>query len=127
MRLRADQFHSQLYDLAQDRSETTDVSSANPSVAAELAQLLERYREGGYSRELPPPPAVKPRAALLQEPVGSVVRRDTLDKLPDAPWVQVRGLWTVRDGALRGSMKGGEQGGAATALPAGIGRGGDRL
>lgn len=117
LRLRADQFHSQLYDLAEDRSETTDVSTANPAVVAELKQLLERYREGGYSRKLPPPPPPKLRAAPLKEAVGTVVRDESLAEVPGRPWVQVRGTWRARQGVLRGSMKPGERGGAAMRCP----------
>ena len=119
LRLRADQFHGQLYDLVRDRGETQDVKSGNPSIAAELQQLLVRYREGGYSRELPPPPPEKVRAAPLAGAVGKVVRTDTLEQVPGKPWVTVRGLWQARDGALRGSQKAGEQGGAAMRCPLG--------
>jgi len=51
---RADEYRSQLYNLADDPAETKDVSAQNPGVVKELAALLDRYRDGGYSRELPP-------------------------------------------------------------------------
>ena len=51
---RADEFHPQLYNLKDDPAETKDVSAGNPEVVKELKALLERYRQGGYSRELPP-------------------------------------------------------------------------
>ena len=51
---RADQFKRQLYDVNYDIGEVTDVSAKNPEVVKELETLLNRYRDGGYSRELPP-------------------------------------------------------------------------
>jgi arylsulfatase A-like enzyme len=50
----AAEFHPQLYNTHDDPGETTDVSAAHPEVVEELRGLLTRYREGGYSRELPP-------------------------------------------------------------------------
>jgi hypothetical protein len=120
LRLRADQFHGQLYDLTQDVAERNDVSSANSALAADLQQLLVRYREGGYSRQLPPQPLVKLRAALLAAATGNVVRAERLDRVPGPPWVQVRGVWQARDGVLRGSIQRGEQGGAAMRCPLGL-------
>jgi arylsulfatase A-like enzyme len=53
-RSRKDQFRSQLYDLETDPAETKDVSAEQPEVVAEMKDLLRRYRDGGFSRELPP-------------------------------------------------------------------------
>jgi arylsulfatase A-like enzyme len=50
----AEQFHPQLYNLQDDPSETTDLSTQHPEIVAELKSLLHRYRAGGYSRGLPP-------------------------------------------------------------------------
>ncbi|MGQ9505979.1 MAG: sulfatase family protein [Thermogutta sp.] len=54
LRLRADQFHPQLYHLQQDIAETRDLSAEHPEVVAELKQLLNRYRESGHSRNFVP-------------------------------------------------------------------------
>ncbi len=50
----ADQYRKQLYNTKDDPAETKDVSAAHPEVVKELQALLKRYRDGGYSRELPP-------------------------------------------------------------------------
>ncbi len=117
LRLRADQFHSQLYDLRADVAETTDVTAGNPSTAAELSALLERYRAGGYSRELPPPPPPRQQPDPLKPVVGKVVCEETFEMLPDAPWVRVRGEWDARNGVLRGNQAAGERLGAAMRAP----------
>lgn len=44
----------QLYHLGDDPKETTNVLEKNPEVAARLGQLLEAYRERGYSRPMKP-------------------------------------------------------------------------
>jgi len=51
---RADEFRPQLYHTHDDPAETKDVSAEHPEVVQELRALLIRYRDGGYSRELPP-------------------------------------------------------------------------
>jgi len=45
LRLRADEFHPQLYHLGNDPSEQHDVTSENPEVARRLSQLLKRHRQ----------------------------------------------------------------------------------
>ncbi len=47
---RRDEFHPQLYNLANDIGETTDVQDSNPAVVAEFKALLSRCREQGRSR-----------------------------------------------------------------------------
>jgi len=99
---RAAEYKAQLYNLKDDPAETTDVSAAHPQVVQELSALLERYRAGGYSRELPPVAA--PRAAIELPPVaGNVVVEAAFDKVPEAPWVNVRGKWSAKDNAVWGS------------------------
>ena len=44
-------------------AEEKEVSAAHLDLAKELESLLNRYRDGGYSRELPPA-GMKPKAAL---------------------------------------------------------------
>ncbi|WP_347244672.1 arylsulfatase [Thermogutta sp.] len=57
LRLRADQFHPQLYNLREDIGETKDVASEHPEIVKELSQLLDLYRDRGYSRGLAIPAA----------------------------------------------------------------------
>jgi arylsulfatase A len=60
-KVNADQYRPQLYHTADDPAETKDVSAQHPAVVAELSALLTRYRDGGYSRELPPMTAKNPK------------------------------------------------------------------
>lgn len=114
---RAEEYRPQLYNLADDPAETKDVSAAHPEVVKELATLLDRYREGGYSRELPPV-STKPVTTIELPPVaGKVVLTDALDKVPGAPWVQVRGKWVAKDGAVWGTEKPADQAVAALRHP----------
>ncbi len=41
---------AQLYNLAEDLRETTDVIARHPEIAERLVRLLDQYREQGYSR-----------------------------------------------------------------------------
>ncbi len=50
LKLRAPEFKPQLYNLAQDPAEKTDVLDQYPDVARHLEALLNQYREQGYSR-----------------------------------------------------------------------------
>ena len=107
---RKDQFRPQLYDLQADPAETKDVSAEHPEVVAELKDLLRRYRDGGYSRELPPADA-KPshaRIATLPSPTGRAT--------PLAP-TSSAGEWTARDGGLFAQPKGGPEKPASLRAP----------
>ncbi len=117
LRLRADQFQPQLYDLVADRAETRNGVTQNPETAEQLQSLLARYRDGGFSRRLPPPSPPKQKPTPLQPITGKMIRHAPMDRMPESPWTQVRGHWAVRDGALRGSQKGGERIGAALRAP----------
>lgn len=64
---RATQFKPQLFDLGADISEAREITAQNPGIARELKALLNRYRDGGYSRELPPAD-VKPKPAFAPLP-----------------------------------------------------------
>lgn len=97
---RKDQFRSQLYDLEADPAETQDVSAEHPEVVAELKDLLRRYRDGGYSRELPPAD-VKPTHARIAVLPSLIGRATSLSPLSSA------GEWTARDGGLFAQPKGG--------------------
>ncbi len=50
LKLRAAEFHPQLYNLAQDPGEKTDVLDTYPDVAKRLEALLNQYRDRGFSR-----------------------------------------------------------------------------
>jgi|ETNmetMinimDraft_15_1059895.scaffolds.fasta_scaffold04089_3 arylsulfatase A-like enzyme len=117
VKLRASQFEKQLYDLRADIAESADVTADHAQVANELAALLNRYRQGKYSRELPPPPPPKEPVAPLNPVSGKVVRTEKFDALPGSPWVKVRGRWTAKVGVLRGSQTAGERGPGAMRCP----------
>ena len=113
---RAEEYRPQLYDLKADPAETKDVSAAHPEVVKELTSLLDRYRDGGYSRELPPP-VTKPAAHVLPPVAGKAVLDTAFDKVPGAPWVIVRGKWVAKEGAVWGSEKVADQIAAAMRYP----------
>ncbi len=118
IRLRGDQFEPQLYDLSADVAETKNLSSRHSQTAGELKALLDRYRHGGYSRQLPPePPPPPPPPRPLPEVTGQVLRQEQFDSLPGSPWVKVRGNWVAEDGVLRGTQVGGQQAPAALRCP----------
>jgi arylsulfatase A-like enzyme len=118
LKAHAAEMRPQLYNTKDDPAETKDVSADHQEIARELSALLDRYRDGGYSRELPPAVAPKPKAELPALP-NHVVVKDALDKVPGAPWVQVRGTWTARDGAIWASQKPSDEGPAAFRHPLG--------
>ena len=120
LRMRADQHKAQLYDLENDVAESCNVAANHPETAQQLKVLLNRYRDGTYSRELPPPSPPRKRPEPLAPVQGSVVQRGNFNALPDKPWVKVRGIWNARNGVLRGSQKGGDQTGAAMRIPLGL-------
>ena len=91
----------QLYNLKEDPAETKDVSEANPNIVSELKDLLERYRGGGYSRELPSIEESKSSPSGTGK-VESLAFATPLSKVPTAPWTTPRGEWEVKDGALWG-------------------------
>jgi arylsulfatase A-like enzyme len=114
----ADEFHPQLYNLHDDPAETADVSAQHPEIVAELSALLNRYRDGGYSRELPPAGVkLKPTVAALAPLAGDVVMSDALKQLPPKPWAITRGEWLPKEGGLSARQKEGDEQGACTRVP----------
>jgi hypothetical protein len=106
----AAEFHEQLYNLHDDPGETNDLLSSHPDIAQEMKTLLLRYRDGGYSREMPPVVEKrKPEIAAATPLTGKLSLNETLDHLPEKPWAVVRGDWTAKDGALWGGQKDGDQ------------------
>lgn len=100
----AAQFKPQLYDLHADIAESREISAQNPDAARELQTLLNRYRDGGYSRELPPADA-KPKPAFA--PLPPLKNAEPVDMTP------YRGNgWTSRSNAWFG--KAGDKGAALT-------------
>jgi arylsulfatase A len=104
---RANQMQRMLYDVRQDIAEASDVSAQHPEVVKELETLLNRYRDGGYSRELPPA-GVKPKPQVV-----------ALPPLANAQPVDVKTFkssrgkeWAPRDGAMFG--RAGAKGSALT-------------
>lgn len=106
----ADEFKRQLYHLKNDIAETKEVSAQNEGVVKELEGLLNRYRDGGYSRELPPA-GVKPKSIVVELPAleGAVVVDEPLRELPGKPWAVTGGKWVARDGAVFGAQGGGDK------------------
>ena len=115
---RGEQYREQLFNIADDPAETCDVSAEHPAVVGELRALLNRYRNGGYSREMPPvvdPPG--PNIAVLPPVEGSVALDEPLTQVPGAPWTVSSGEWTALDGAVWGSQRKKEPRGAGLRVP----------
>lgn len=110
------QFRPQLFDLQADPAEAKDVSAEHPEVVAELKDLLRRYRDGGYSRELPPAD-VKPTHARIATLPSLTGRATSIAPLSSA------GEWTARDGGLFAKPKGGLDKPASLRAPLAFGDG----
>jgi len=120
-----DQYRSQLYDTVVDPAETKDVSGEHPDVVAELKDLLRRYRDGGFSRELPAAD-VRPthlRVVTLAAPAGTNALDEPLAKLPGKPWIASTGEWSGRDGGIFAKPKGGSDKPASLRTPLAFGDG----
>ncbi len=115
---RAAEFHPQLYNVVEDPAETTDLITQQPGIAKELADLLERYRDGGYSRELPPVSVVQ--NFDLPAPEGEPLLKEDFAVVPGKPWVQVRGTWLTKGGSLWGAQSPQDKIGAALRGPGGF-------
>jgi len=117
-RIRADQYHAQLYNVQDDPPETKDVSTAHPDIANQLHALLNRYRDGGYSRELPPV-TVKAKLAIADLPAitGDAILAADFSQMPAAPWNAMRGEWIAKDGGLWGVQKARDEQGATLHVP----------
>lgn len=123
-KIHGDQFRPQLYNTHDDPAETTDVASAHPEVVAELTSLLERYRNGGYSRELPPVIPKRTTSSVVLPPVsGRTIFENPLTAPPSKPSQVKLGEWTVKDGGLWGSQKPKDKQGATLHVPIELGSG----
>ncbi|MHB8898962.1 MAG: sulfatase-like hydrolase/transferase, partial [Thermoguttaceae bacterium] len=117
-KLNADQYRPQLYNTEDDPAETTDVSAAHSEVVRELGAFLDRYRDGGYSRELPPvTEKQKPKVAELPALAGQVVLDESLEKSPGSPWTISGGQWAPGDGGLWGAQGDKAEQGAVLRVP----------
>ena len=120
-----DQYRSQLYDTVADPAETKDVSGEHPDIVAELKDLLRRYRDGGFSRELPAAD-VKPthlRVVTLTALAGAAALDEPLAKLPGKPWIASAGEWSARDGGVFAKPKSGSEKPASLRTPLAFGDG----
>jgi arylsulfatase A-like enzyme len=110
------QHRSQLYDTIADPAETKDVSAEHPEVVAELKDLLRRYRDGGFSRELPAADVkpLRPGIATLSDLTG---KAEALSPLASA------GEWNAREGGLFAQPKGGQEKPASLRSPLTLGDG----
>jgi arylsulfatase A len=117
-RARSDEFTPRLFDLEKDPAETKDLSAQHPEVVQELTALLNQYRNGGYSRELPPlQETQKTKIATLPPIPGSTLLETPLATLPDKPWAITRGTWEAEDKAVWGIQKGAKDAGATLRVP----------
>lgn len=121
---KSDEFHPQLYHTMEDPAETRDVSGDYPEIVEELKALLNRYREGAYSRELPP---VVEKKSETPEPLsrleGTLHIDEALASKPAAPWEQQRGTWQSIDGGWFGKQNDKSANGAALRVPVSMGDG----
>ncbi len=101
------QHQRMLFHLKDDIAETKDISAQNPEVVKELEALLNRYRDGGYSRELPPA-GVKPKPLLA--PLPPLKNAEPLDL---KTFQSSKGkVWAAKGDALFG--RAGDKGSALT-------------
>ncbi|SKB05476.1 Arylsulfatase A [Prosthecobacter debontii] len=117
-RKQSEEFKPQLYNVQEDPSETKEVSAEHPEVVKELSALLVRYRDGGYSREMPPIlEKPQPKIAELPAVSGEAVLTESLAEVPGKPWTTGRGVWKSKDGAVWGTQKGAKDAGATLRVP----------
>jgi arylsulfatase A-like enzyme len=90
----AAQFKPQLFDLSGDIAETAEISAQNAEVVKDLRALLNRYRDGGYSRELPPA-GVRPKPKMADLPPLQNALPVDLSKFKGKGWAP-------RDGGMFG-------------------------
>ncbi|MCB1207062.1 MAG: arylsulfatase [Verrucomicrobiae bacterium] len=114
----SDEFHAQLYHTFEDPAETRDVATDYPDVVEEMKALLVRYRDGGYSREMPPVVEKKSVTPIPLSPLqGTVTLDESLEQNPPAPWSAVKGEWTPGDDGLFGKQTSQKDNGATLRVP----------
>jgi len=113
-----DEFHELLFNTQDDPGETKDVSAEHPDLVKEMRALLVRYRDGGYSREMPPVVEKKKTTPdALPGLTGNLLLNEPLDKIPAKPWATTRGNWSVKEGAVWGGQKKDDKQGACLRTP----------
>ena len=119
LRSKADQFKSQLYNTDQDPAETRDLSAQYPEIVSMLRSRLKRYRDGGYSRQLPPPgyKVARNKPVKLEPLKGDLTINQSLAALPAKPWNASRGDWQAEDGGLFGGQIDGDKQPATLHVP----------
>ncbi|MBE7493675.1 MAG: arylsulfatase [Verrucomicrobiaceae bacterium] len=95
---RAAQHQRMLFDLKADIAEASEISAQHPGVVKELEDLLNRYRDGGHSRELPPA-GLKPKPKTAGLPPIANARPVDLKAFKSS---QGKEAWTARGDALFG-------------------------
>ncbi|MBX7209642.1 MAG: arylsulfatase [Verrucomicrobiaceae bacterium] len=124
----ADQFRPQLYNTHDDPAETTDASVQHPEIVKELSALLNRYRDGGYSRELPPPGTkVIAQIPALPPLAGETLLTESFNAMPAKPWAATGGEWQAHDGAVWGGQKKSDQKTSGACLRRAVNLGDDTL
>jgi arylsulfatase A len=101
------QYQRMLFDLKNDIAEEKEISAQHPEILKELEALLKRYRDGGYSRELPPA-GIKPKAAF--EPLIPLKKAEPV-KLNNFQSSKGK-VWATKDDAMFG--RAGDKGSALT-------------
>jgi hypothetical protein len=101
------QYQRMLFDLKNDIAEEKEISAQHPEILKELEALLKRYRDGGYSRELPPA-GIKPKAAF--EPLIPLKKAEPV-KLNNFQSSKGK-VWATKDDAIFG--RAGDKGSALT-------------
>lgn len=94
---RATQHRRQLFDLRDDIAEEKEIAAQHADIVKDLEALLNRYRDGGYSRELPPA-GVKPKPAFAELPPLQGAEPVDLAKFKGTGWVPRDGAWFCRAG-----------------------------
>lgn len=119
-----DEFRPQLYHTEEDPAESRDVAAEYPGIVTEMQALLDRYREGAFSRELPPLVERKSEIPAPLPPLTGMIRIDApLDASPPSPWQAQRGAWKPVDGGLFGTQGSAKENGAVLRLPFAMGEG----
>lgn len=78
LRHSADQFKPQLYNLAEDRGEKTDALVEHADVAKRLADLVNKYRDQGFSRVADVKPVADGRPVVNDKPNILLITGDDL-------------------------------------------------
>jgi arylsulfatase A-like enzyme len=101
----AAQFKPQLFDLKNDIAEEKEISAHHADVVDDLKALLNRYRDGGYSRELPPA-GVKPKPTFVELPPLTNAEPVDLSKFKGTAWIARAGAMFAKANAKGAPLTG---------------------